>query len=533
MSFRSASVLALALLAAPLAAQERELGWLSARYESNGNPATVSGGVGDAGGVSYGSYQMTSQTKQKSGKVVVGGTVKNFVAAKYPDDFKGLTPGTPAFSAKWKEVAIRDSAAFASAQHQYIKETHYDKTAAGVNALGLDLGKRSSALDNVIWSTSVQHGPGGGTSIVRAALAKQIKDGTVGQMTDEDIIKAIYAERGRKKANGTLAHFSGNSKAVQAGVAARFVREQADALAALAAEKKEPPTKPTPTPKPTPPTPPIQPMKPMPAPTPPIKPTPPTPSSSSEMEEYYEILIDGRKATEAPTAEKAASLVADYTLVYKKPATSRGPFTRPKAKSADPLKVDAGQVTFDAEGNDDPKSIYYSRRLHWPKGGSGATIGRGYDMKERSKASIIADLTAAGLSPADAKKYAEGAGLQGAAAEKFVADNKGVLPELTREQQKKLFDITYAQTKKDIARVLNKYLGVDLDKVKPIVRDIMVDLRFRGDLPPAMRPVIEDALKSDDPEKLLAVMSDRSKWPNVPKDRFDRRVAAIKASLGK
>lgn len=48
-----------------------ELGSLSTQYETGGRgPTTVSTGVGDAGGVSYGSYQMTSKN---------GGTDKTFV----------------------------------------------------------------------------------------------------------------------------------------------------------------------------------------------------------------------------------------------------------------------------------------------------------------------------------------------------------------------------------------------------------------------------------------------------------------------
>ena len=83
----------------------------------------------------------------------------------------------------------------------------------------------------MIWSTAVQHGPG--SSIPHRAF------GTVGvQPTaaefDEKLIVAIYAERGRRKADGTLVHFSRNSPAVQAGVAKRFVNEQRDALGMLA-----------------------------------------------------------------------------------------------------------------------------------------------------------------------------------------------------------------------------------------------------------------------------------------------------------
>ena len=49
------------------------LGSLSSKYETGGRgPGTVSTGIGDAGGVSYGSYQMTSRPR--------GGTVARFIA---------------------------------------------------------------------------------------------------------------------------------------------------------------------------------------------------------------------------------------------------------------------------------------------------------------------------------------------------------------------------------------------------------------------------------------------------------------------
>ena len=47
-------------------------------------------------------------------------------------------------------------------------------------------------------------------------------------------------------------------------------------------------------------------------------------------------------------------------------------------------------MTFDAEGNDDSNSIYFSRVIHWPGGISGVTIGRGYDFGHRGSADLIA-----------------------------------------------------------------------------------------------------------------------------------------------
>ena len=43
-----------------------ELGKLSAAYESNGDPAIVSTGEGDRGGISYGAYQLASPPQYRN-----------------------------------------------------------------------------------------------------------------------------------------------------------------------------------------------------------------------------------------------------------------------------------------------------------------------------------------------------------------------------------------------------------------------------------------------------------------------------------
>jgi len=84
-------------------------------------------------------------------------------------------------------------------------------------------------VSDVLWSSSVQRGPAGAVTVFTRALAGR----DVSQLTDADIINAVYAERGRKDRNGGLAYFSSSSRAVRAGVAQRFVDERADALASL------------------------------------------------------------------------------------------------------------------------------------------------------------------------------------------------------------------------------------------------------------------------------------------------------------
>lgn len=213
------------------AAQGDTLGKLSEKYETGGRgPGTVSAGVGDPGGVSYGSYQMTSKPN--------GGTVAQCVSQpdfRWRDAFSDLTPATPEFSNKWKEIAAAHPEEFQEAQHLYIKATHFDVLVAKIKTDdGLDVTKRSHALQDVIWSTAVQHGPN--TNVVHRALETLRGAGPFNlehPEFDNKLIPAIYAERGRQDAQENLVYFSKASPAVQQGVASRFVAELKDALKML------------------------------------------------------------------------------------------------------------------------------------------------------------------------------------------------------------------------------------------------------------------------------------------------------------
>lgn len=212
------------LICAPVAvAAEAPLGKLSEKYESGGRgPGTVSSGKGDPGGVSYGTYQLASKI----------GRADEFVKKHYPEEFKGLKGGTAEFTKKWKELAEKEPKGLRANEHTFIKETHYDPQVRRLEKdLKLDVAKRSAAFRDVVWSVAVQHGPN--TDVIVTAVKPLLKDAKLEDVTDEAIIRAVYAERGRKGSDGKLVRFKSVSDDWIPALTKRFENELKDALEML------------------------------------------------------------------------------------------------------------------------------------------------------------------------------------------------------------------------------------------------------------------------------------------------------------
>jgi len=189
---------------------------LSSKYESGGNAGSIARTPGDIGGASYGKYQLT--TASGSAKAFVE-SLKNIDKTAY-QQLAGKAPGSAAFDSAWKAVANGNSN-FGSYQHNFIQQKYFDPAVSSVKkVIGLDVTRRSQAVQDAIWSTAVQHGSG--------SVAKILKNAGISPMTsDAEIIKRIYAERAA--GNGTK-YFSKSSTAVRNSVVKRFGSEMKDAL---------------------------------------------------------------------------------------------------------------------------------------------------------------------------------------------------------------------------------------------------------------------------------------------------------------
>ena len=201
------------------------VGSIAEFFESGGRGVnTISTGKGDHGGVSYGKHQLAS----KNGSMAT--FLKSKEAAQFSSQFAGLTPGSKEFNDAYAKLASgENSSDFAKAQKQYIDRTHFEPTKNNVTeSTGIDIANRSKALNEAVYSTSVQYGAGGGSSLLKKAW----KD--LGP--DADDATLISKLQDYKQANVDT-NFKSSSADMRAGVAKRAGQEKEMLLRVLEAEK--------------------------------------------------------------------------------------------------------------------------------------------------------------------------------------------------------------------------------------------------------------------------------------------------------
>lgn len=199
------------------------------------------------------------------------------------------------------------------------------------------------------------------------------------------------------------------------------------------------------------------------------------------------------------------------------------------------VSPDIGTVTWSSEGMEGGK--YHSRKLHVPTSSSGLTLGRGYDLGMKNSGTVVNDLTKAGVAKDKALLIAKAVGLKGDKAKEFITKNKLEKFEISECGQKQLFDITYQAEAKEAKRLCEKadvtkaYGKCDWVKLELAIQEMLVDLKFRGDYNATARKRIQKLVSKNDFEGFVKVMTDKSHWKNVPKDRFDRRKKFLENAL--
>ena len=207
--------------------EKEMLGTLSASYEA-GSPGTISSGVGDSGGKSYGSYQFASAYDipkaffnwcLKSDDAYYQ-SIGQRLSDAYTADGKTYSS---AFDAEWKALAKENADGFEQAQRNYVQLKYYDPAVKQLEEeySGFDMDNYSIALRNVIWSRAVQLGVGGCVSMMDYVFGKI---GEFANQPESQLIDAIYEESGEvlPKTSSTKNYMSGDT-AEKYGVAGMYL----------------------------------------------------------------------------------------------------------------------------------------------------------------------------------------------------------------------------------------------------------------------------------------------------------------------
>ncbi len=207
-------------VAPPILEIPERLGAITKKYESGSRGVeTISSGAGDAGGVSYGEYQLSSKT----------GTMARFLRSPegkpFASNFEGLEPGTPEFNKVYTNISKPDSPhrdEFTKAQHNFIVRSHYEPALKTAGSLGFAVGDRG--IQEAVFSSSVQHGKVG--SVLQSAAkiaASEKKD--IRTMTPEEQIPYIYKARSEY-----VSGLSSVPEETKAAIVSRYASEQKDVL---------------------------------------------------------------------------------------------------------------------------------------------------------------------------------------------------------------------------------------------------------------------------------------------------------------
>lgn len=182
------------------------LGQLSAQYESSGDPGVC---VMDTaqGGLQCGTYQISVATGTMTDFL-------NYLKTSYPQYYQALAPVPKvigSFKPAWRKLYDSNPTGFATAQHNFIGATHYTPVNNMLKKeFGFDANTRHRAVQEMIWSYSVQHRYNT-VKAWRNAIGTRWKN-----MSDAEIITTMYDYR--------LAHWPYTT---------RYKAEKAKALAML------------------------------------------------------------------------------------------------------------------------------------------------------------------------------------------------------------------------------------------------------------------------------------------------------------
>lgn len=201
------------------------IGELFSKFES-GSKGVSAIGYDRTGGTSYGTYQIASKP----------GTMDRFIEyleSEEPRWAARLKASGPANTGStkgrmpeaWTSIANENPKRFEQIQRDFIEATHYEPARDKIlTKTGVDVDSLPKAVQEALWSTSVQHGPAGAANIF-GRIIQSIDGQNEGQAFVQKLIGKVYDAR--------KMHFGSSTASVQASVRGRMNEEKQMVLAML------------------------------------------------------------------------------------------------------------------------------------------------------------------------------------------------------------------------------------------------------------------------------------------------------------
>ena len=214
------------------------VGKLAAQFES-GSKGIAAIGHDRHGGTSYGKYQISSRAGTMKAFIDYCKTEAPDIAERFekcggPMNTGGRRGKMPTV---WTQIAEAEPTRFEALQDKFIRASHFEPAMRAIaEKTGVGSDDMPFALQEVIFSTAVQHGPGGATRIISRALDQIGQDRLSPESNDpaslakahENLIRRIYDSRSGQ--------FRSSTESVQASVKNRLKREMSTAITMLRQE---------------------------------------------------------------------------------------------------------------------------------------------------------------------------------------------------------------------------------------------------------------------------------------------------------
>ena len=217
---------------------DASIGKLAAQFES-GSKGIAAIGYDRHGGTSYGKYQLSSRAGTMKKFIEYCKTEAPDIAEQLEKSGGSLNPGgrQGKMPSAWIVIAQKQPERFEALQDNFIRTSHFEPAMRAIaEKTGINRDEMPFALQEVVFSTAVQHGVEGAGRIISRAMGQVGQERLDPDITDPKALAAAHETLIRKIYDSRSGQFQSSTQTVQANVKIRLQQEMALAISMLRQE---------------------------------------------------------------------------------------------------------------------------------------------------------------------------------------------------------------------------------------------------------------------------------------------------------